>query len=630
MNGTRFGLLIGLAASLGSCGVGGGPEGTPAGEIAQKNRRDDGGGGLPEIVRLDAPDSIEVGEPFTVHVVAAYERGVDAVEIRFEGHTTRLDGRDLARVRLSARIEPRLATLQLLEATAVGTDGVRGSTARIAVAVSTSDVRPGTDDRDEFLRILAASTYGRDFGPSAYRGDPLDRNGPIARGQGWVLEAADSPGFHFEPWWKRWLDDGGPQHWDWQAACGDDVTHVGPTGDVLFCWLDQHPDVAQRIVWELVDHATGDVTPVAYPNWSFSRKLDLAVAFWEAYHWLENGLGFFLGQVPTDPPVNQIPLADCSYVYTGLTDQAAWKLYVGTVAHSLALEIGGFVPWSVTGYTVTDLETLFHSKYMFDAGHTLGSTFQCANSQIDFTGYVVDGPVIPAPATTTFEFLVDEDIVRNDHWKTISRLMTWARTHMFHIGGGPDAKNMEAYYQYRGDAPASRLMTGTTWTNPDNPASQSGPASWSPSGCHGVAHFFRAVMRGANIPVRYQYICGHGVPVFWTVGRTMTHGDDIYNTWSKVTPAFPANLLLITTQQFVNFFGNCDNIGRRPYDILVDLVPNELVDLYCEDVTNNLSHAQGAVYELFDTWYSVQTLESEGLWTKLASKAAQKKGGCGP
>src|SRR5262249_51467889 len=135
---------------------------------------------------------------------------------------------------------------------------------------------------------------------------------------------------------------------------------------------------------------------------------------------------------------------------------------------------------------------------------------------------------------------------------------------------------MQAFFQYRGDAPASRIMTGTTYVDPDQGFTV-GPASWSPMGCHGVAYFFRAVMRGANIPVRYFYICGHGVPVFWTIGRTMTHGDDIYARYVKVTPPFPAEQLLITTAEFNTLFfepnGDCGNVGRRVADVLLSLIP---------------------------------------------------------
>ena len=614
----RVVLLAGLVLGLGTCGSSGSSHGGPP---------------VPEVTRLLGPTWIEVGEPFTVHVAAAYARGIDAVEVSFEGRTSRFDARQETQVRVSTQIVPRVAALQPLEAVVLGADGVRGPVSRIDVAVAASDAVLGDGDLDELRRLARSPPYGVEYGAPS---EPPDASYPGGL-PGLDLEAiewlAQPIAEVFGPWWKRWREAGGPEPFDWQAACGEGVDHVGPTGAVLSCWLDQHPNVAQRIVWETIDPLTGAVTALAYPDWSSSRKLDLSVAFWAAYVWLDHGLGLFLGDDPVDPPVNQIPLVDCAYVSTGLTDQAAWRLYLGTVAHSLALEIGGFVPWSVTGYEAADLETLFHSKYMFQAGRLTYDTYECPGGEVDFTGYTVDGPVIPAPATTTFEFLVDQDILRIDHWQTVGRLMTWARSHMLHIGGGRDARNMEAFYQYRGNAPASRLMTGTPYVDPDDPAHQNSPHSWSPSGCHGVAHFFRAVMRGANIPVRYFYVCGHGVPVFSTVGRTMSHGDDVYNLWSKVTPSYPARELLITTQHFDDLFlgaeGSCDNIGRRPYDLLVDRVPDELVELYCEDEANGLSHAQGAVYELLAEWYAVQTLESQGLWTTLAAKAAEP-GGCGP
>src|SRR5262249_11983400 len=323
-----------------------------------------------------------------------------------------------------------------------------------------------------------------------------------------------------DPWWVRWRADGGGKPFDATAACGPGTHGITPFGEVLRCWLGLYPQVAQSLVWEEVDSKTGATTPKPYPDWTDVQKIELDQAFFWAWEWLDNGLTVFNGEYLVDPPDNQIALVDCAFVYTGLTRDTAWKLYLGTVAHSLALEIGGFVPWSVVAYTQPDLETLFHSQSMFDAGRTNTSTLDCPHGGIDFTGYTVDGYVIPAPATRTFQFLVkDADLIRWDHQQTIARLLEWARAHMEHYAGEPTAKNMQAFFQYRGDAPASRIMTGTTYVDPDQGFTV-GPASWSPMGCHGVAYFFRAVMRGANIPVRYFYICGHGVPVFWTIGRT--------------------------------------------------------------------------------------------------------------
>ena len=111
-------------------------------------------------------------------------------------------------------------------------------------------------------------------------------------------------------------------------------------------------------------------------------------------------------------------------------------------------------------------------------------------------------------------------------------------------------------------------------------------------------------MRAANIPVRHFDICGHGVPVFWTIGHTLGHGDDVYDAkWIKVTPAFPVNLILVPNATFNFWFlsseGSCQNVSRRPLDIWLQLLPKELVELYCQDVANGLGHADGAVYDCF-------------------------------
>jgi len=51
--------------------------------------------------------------------------------------------------------------------------------------------------------------------------------------------------------------------------------------------------------------------------------------------------------------------------------------------------------------------------------------------------------------------------------------------------------------------------------------------------------------------------------------------------------------------------------------------------MYCDDVANGFSHADGTVFDVFDTWYGVASLEAQGLWTKLAARAVQL-GYCNP
>jgi hypothetical protein len=86
----------------------------------------------------------------------------------------------------------------------------------------------------------------------------------------------------------------------------------------------------------------------------------------------------------------------------------ARNLYVQNVAHSLALEIGGFVPWSILTYDQTDLHRILASPYLFDAGNYHSGTPNAP--PVDFAGWWPFGGskgVTPAPRTVTFQFLVD-------------------------------------------------------------------------------------------------------------------------------------------------------------------------------------------------------------------------------
>lgn len=493
-------------------------------------------------------------------------------------------------------------------------------------AMSVSDVESGRDETQDFLDRLADDRYVRKNGSAPFQKDPLQTKGTISLGK-----YTDNSNLVLEPWWVRWQEGGGGPAFDWKAACGSWIGSIGPFGEVLTCWLALHPQVAQHLVWEEVDPTSGAVTAKPYSAWTGEQKTQLNAAFYQAWAWLDGGLDWFGGEYLLDPPTNQITLLDCQEAVTGLTREQAWKLYLGTVAHSLALEIGGFVPWSIAGYAPVDLDVLLHAKSFFNAGKLEYFTKDCAGSEVSFIGYSVTADVLPAPATKTFEFLVEKDLIRPNHFDSVARLLTWARSHMLHIIGGRDAANMEAFYAYRGTAPASRVFEGTVYTDPYT-STVLGPAGFSPGGCHGVSYLFEAMMRVANLPVQPLRICGHRVPLFGTIGHTLSHGDDIYDGWAKVEPAFPAGLLLISNYTF-NFWlagsgGDCANIGRRPAEIARQLLPNELVQLYCDDEANGLSHADGTVYDTFDTWYDVPSLEAFGLWTKLATKAAQL-GYCG-
>ena len=54
---------------------------------------------------------------------------------------------------------------------------------------------------------------------------------------------------------------------------------------------------------------------------------------------------------------------------------------------------------------------------------------------------------------------------------------------------------------------------------------------------------------------------------------------------------------------------------------MVDWLPDPLVQMYCDDVGNNATHASGSVYQVFAKWYTVQDLEAQTLWSRLSQQA---------
>src|SRR6202034_519900 len=121
-------------------------------------------------------------------------------------------------------------------------------------------------------------------------------------------------------------------------------------------------------------------------------------AFYYAFEWMNGGLQSFNGYNLVDPPVNQFTQPDAAPAITEFDPQAAWHLYVNTIAQSLAVEVGGFVPWSIAGYAPGELQTLF------DSNNVVSLEMWSSNTQ-DPTiplvwGYVPAGYTMDAPPTT--------------------------------------------------------------------------------------------------------------------------------------------------------------------------------------------------------------------------------------
>jgi hypothetical protein len=152
---------------------------------------------------------------------------------------------------------------------------------------------------------------------------------------------------------------------------------------------------------------------------------------------------------------------------------------------------------------------------------------------------------------------------------------------------------------------------------------------------------YGSILRNLNIPASGLWgsgtngtpaLGGHTVPVFPTIGQSMSHGDDVLN-WSlfveKVTPPpliLSASRLFVPWQTFVDWFythPSSANVERTTaYDIPLNVLNDEIMDLYCNDLKVALPQSQGLVDKRFKKLYTFADLKAAGLWERLAKKEA--------
>lgn len=413
------------------------------------------------------------------------------------------------------------------------------------------------------------------------------------------------------------------------------------TPQYLDCWLAENPTVADAIIWE---PAPGfpSAQLLAWPNWTITMKAQLRQAWVDARAWYANGMTNFPGTYVEDPPPNQDYAADGAPYFRTVFDAQtqAWPLYLAHVAHSLAAEIGGWVPWTIRTYSKEELEHLFSGFLMFRHDTNDGGAW---DSDLP-GGYVLGGSqslekVTPSHPTFTYPFLNQSNLISSTALDTIARVLDWCRWNLAHFLGSPSPQNAEYHWQYRGAAPMRRIIEGTLLLDPQYAGSFPTPQHWT-AGCWGTSGFLRSLLRSVNIPVIPRVSgCGHTVPYFITVERYLSHGDDPYNSLAKTN--YPASQLLIDGATFQSWFPfdpndpqnptnkatACQNVGRRVIELAIWHFSDTLLNYYCADVANNLDHASGQVFALFAPYgYTVSQLEATNLWQRLAAEAqAQSK-----
>lgn len=373
----------------------------------------------------------------------------------------------------------------------------------------------------------------------------------------------------------------------------------------LLSWLQANPEVAKSIVWQ------DDTGAHPWPTWSLLERVQLLTAYQKA--WQGSSI-----DVP-EVPVNQKIMADADGAGTIMSIDDAWAYYRASVGHSLALELGKRVNWSVRDYSQPELAQLFGSPEMFYHNDS-PEGYMISN------GY--HGSVTPGPPRLTYQFLKDNGRIGGTRLTTIGRTIDWCRHNLSHYMGGNVAANMEAHWQYRGAAPMSRILSGTF--NPQLP--NFGVRHWT-AGCHGTAGFFRMLLRTVNIPVKMVFGGYHSQVYFMSEGRYLDHGDAPYNLLTY-DPNIPAGELLIDQTKYTLWFGlnlplevQSKNVGRRSRELALIYLPNYVLRKYCEDINAGKTHANGIVLTLFSPTYTLAQLEAANLWGRLNAKLTLM-GGC--
>lgn len=388
-------------------------------------------------------------------------------------------------------------------------------------------------------------------------------------------------------------------------------------------YLTLHPSIAAAILWSPTYG-----TYVPWSQWTAQQKADLRQAFAWEWQWYTGGMNVYGGWAYADPPNNLEPCGPNSpWTRTVLDSTTAWHLYVSFVAHALAVDAGGWVPYKLDAYNDQELRRLLDSNYLVMPDSNANNYYDCATAG----AYVVAANLTPSHPTYVFKWLKTNQLIGVSDVDTIARLLDWCRWNLVHTFGDFTLANSLNYFPYPGAAPLRMMIEGTHCTDPQYQAWFPDLLHWT-EGCGGTSNFIAEVLRSANIPVAVTVSGGqHQVPHFLHPDLYLSHGDDPYDGRSKATPPFPVRLLLVDGAQFKTWFGVAGeaaerNVSRRVVELTVSYPTDEMLAKYVDDVKNGRSRANSLVYnQCFQssTWsgpyffFTVAELEARGLWSNL-------------
>jgi hypothetical protein len=379
-------------------------------------------------------------------------------------------------------------------------------------------------------------------------------------------------------------------------------------------WLSEHPSVQAAVRWEAPDG-----TVRGHAEWEPALRDQLQTVFGVIAR----------GESPLLPAVPPLaPSRDADMPFPLNPELARWPpgtardYFVAFVAQSLAVEIGRWVPWSISGYAPAELAPLLDSRSLFVA-EPATQTYR-----IPFTL----GAITPGDPVRLHRFLQANGLIGPTPRDTIERVVGWTGRNVVHFTGDWDAANVFAQWQYYGWPPVERILAGTVNEK------QRGMGVQRRSGaCFGTVGLLHTLLRTVNVPVEVLNPClGHGIPHFVREDLYLSHGDDPYDVFMIATPPIPFGELLIDRAQYEEWMGGggdevsitvCKHVGRQVRDLAIRHLSNQLLRLRCTDRGAGTAPADSQVYDVFRFDYSVEQLRKQRLWERLDEKIAAL-GGC--
>ena len=298
--------------------------------------------------------------------------------------------------------------------------------------------------------------------------------------------------------------------------------------------------------------------------------------------------------------------------------------------------LDGRLNWSITNvaeYTDIQIRHIFDSRYFFfydEATNMYRMTDIRNDPQPGVESARNNGYATIGDPVRIYQYLLDYGIPGNTQEETIGNMMGWSRDNLHHYSGANTPGNLINFWQYDGFQPVERVLTGTA--RQDRPGE--GIKHYI-AGCWGMTGFLKVIMRTCNIPVAFLNIFIHAMPEFMREQLYLSHGDDPYSQFSKtVTPPYPPAEILIDQATYDAWFDYDpsdmasreyanNNLGRRTCEIAVQYLPISLIETYCDDLANNLSHANGEVLKHLNRghdqqYFTLSELENDhDLWNRM-------------